>query len=64
MKTKFPIEQWFDASQKIDKVAADLTEAQLVLDAVKRNLDPAGADAHKEYRDMRRAVDNHNKKFG
>lgn len=63
MSNNFQLDQWFDTTEKIDEVDARLTEAQLVLSAVKRNVDPAGAESHKQYRDMHSAVTRHNRKF-
>ena len=47
----------------ISKEDADLTEAQMALYAVKQDMDPAGEDAKRQYRQMRAAVKAHNKKF-
>lgn len=55
--------QWFDLTKKIDKWEADLTEAQMALSAVKQNLNPDCLEAKKQYRKMRKAVREHNKKF-
>lgn len=60
----FPLEQWFDLTKPISKSDADLTEAQLMLYALKQgDLDPDGPEARAEYRKMRKAVANHNTKF-
>jgi hypothetical protein len=49
MKT-FDLDRWFDTRGEIDSVQAALTEAQLMLEAVKNGIDPAGAEAHQQYR--------------
>ena len=59
----FDIERWFDTSHEIDRLQQALTEAQLMLEAVKNDIDPAGAEAHQQYRAMDRAVERHNRKF-
>lgn len=63
MSDLFPLEQWFDVTRYISKEDADLTEAQMALDAVKQDMDPAGEDAKRQYRQMRAAVKAHNKTF-
>ncbi len=59
----FPLEQWFDLSKPIPKTDADLAEAQMMLYAVKDGIDPDSADAKRQYREMRKAVKQHNDKF-
>lgn len=59
----FPLEQWFDLSKPIPKADADLTEAQMMLYALKDGIDPDCAEAKRQYRDMRKAVKEHNEKF-
>lgn len=60
----FPLEQWFDITQPISKSDADLTEAQMMLYALKQgDVDPDGPEARAEYRKMRKAVADHNAKF-
>jgi hypothetical protein len=59
----FPLDQWFDLSKPIQKDDADLTEAQMMLYAVKQDMDPRGKEARKAISDMRKAVKEHNKKF-
>jgi hypothetical protein len=61
--TTFPLEQWFDLTKPISKDDADLTEAQMLLYAVKQDMDPEGKEAREAVRDMRKAVKSHNKKF-
>lgn len=63
MSNQFPLEQWFDVTRRISKEDADLTEAQMALYAVKQDMDPAGEDAKRQYRQMRAAVKAHNKMF-
>ena len=63
-KTGFPLEQWFDLSRRIPKTDCDLCEAQMMLYAVKDNIDPEGPEVQKQINQMRRAVRLHNKKFG
>ena len=61
--TDFPLDQWFDLSKPISKDDADITEAQMLLYAVKGGIDPQGEEAKKAISDMRKAVKAHNKKF-
>lgn len=59
----FPLEQWFDLTQPISSVDADLAEAQMGLYALKDGDDPVGPDAMRTYRELRQAVKQHNKTF-
>ena len=59
----FPLKQWFDITQPITKSDADLAEAQMMLYALKDDVDPDGPEARAEYRKMRKAVADHNSKF-
>lgn len=59
----FPLEQWFDLTKPIPKSDADLTEAQMMLYALKDGMDPDCPDAKRQYREMRKAVAAHNAKF-
>lgn len=59
----FDLNRWFDTSKEIDSVQQALTEAQLMLEAVKRDIDPAGAESHQQYRAMDRAVERHNRQM-
>lgn len=59
----FPLEQWFDVSKRIPRDDADITEAQMLLYAVKQDMDPQGDEVRLEIKEMRRAVKAHNKKF-
>lgn len=60
----FPLEQWFDITKPISKYDADITEAQMMLHAIKQgDIDPDSPETKKEYRAMRKAVAEHNKKF-
>ncbi len=59
----FTLEQWFDLSKRIDKIDVELTIAQIMLNAVKRQLDPEGPEVQKTIRAMKRAVKEHNRKF-
>ena len=59
----FPLEQWFDLTKTISKSDADLTEAQMMLYAVKQEEDPESSEAKAQYREMRRAVKMHNAKL-
>jgi hypothetical protein len=59
----FPLEQWFDITKPIPKADADLTEAQMSLYALKDGMDPDCAKAKQQYREMRKAVKEHNEKF-
>jgi hypothetical protein len=59
----FPLEQWFDLSQRISKADADIAEAQMMLYALQAGLDPDSPECRKQYRAMRKAVAEHNKKF-
>ena len=59
----FPLEQWFDITKPIPKADADLTEAQMMLHALKDGMDPDCAEAKQQYREMRKAVKEHNEKF-
>lgn len=59
----FPLEQWFDTTKPIDRTEVDITEAQMLLYAVKEGLDPESPEVREECRAMRKAVKNHNKKF-
>jgi hypothetical protein len=59
----FPLEQWFDTTKPIPKADADLTEAQMMLYALKDGMNPDGAEAKQQCREMRKAVKAHNEKF-
>lgn len=59
----FPLDKWFDLSQKITKADADLAEAQMMLYALKDGLDPDSPECKKQYRAMRKSVRKHNDKF-
>lgn len=59
----FPLEQWFDLSNRISRSDMDLCEAQMLLYAVKDNIDPEGPEAQKEIGQMKRAVKLHNRTF-
>jgi len=59
----FPLEQWFDTTKRIPKADADLTEAQMMLYALKDGIDPDSPDAKRQYREMRKAVNQHNEQF-
>lgn len=59
----FPLEQWFDVTRHIPRDDADLTEAQMLLYAVKQDTDPDGDETRQAIKKMRRAVKAHNKKF-
>lgn len=59
----FPLEQWFDVTKPIPKSDADLTEAQMMLYALKDGIDPDCPEAKRQYREMRKAVKDHNEKF-
>jgi len=61
--TGFPLEQWFDISKRIPKTDRDLCEAQMMLYAVKGDIDPEGPEAQKQINQMKRAVKLHNRKF-
>jgi hypothetical protein len=45
------------------KADADLTEAQMMLYALKDGMNPDGAEAKQQCREMRKAVKAHNEKF-
>jgi len=62
-KIGFPLEQWFDISKRISKTEIDLCEAQMMLYALKDNIDPEGSDAQRQINEMKRAVKLHNSKF-
>jgi hypothetical protein len=59
----FPLEQWFDITKRIPKTDVAITEAQMMLYAVKENRDPDGDECRRQYRRMREAVKKHNKRF-
>jgi|AMFO01.1.fsa_nt_gi hypothetical protein len=59
----FPLEQWFDLSKRIDKIDVELSIAEIMLRAVKQQLDPEGSEVQKTIRAMKRAVKEHNKKL-
>jgi hypothetical protein len=59
----FPLEQWFDLTKPIPKADADLTEAQMMLYSLKDGINPDSSDAKRQYREMRKAVKQHNEKF-
>ena len=63
MLLPFPLEQWFDITKPIPKADADLTEAQMMLYALKNGMDQDCAEAKQQYREMRKAVKEHNEKF-
>jgi hypothetical protein len=62
-KTGFPLEQWFDIAERIPKTERDLCEAQMMLYALKDNMDPEGSEAQSQINNMKRAVKLHNRKF-
>ena len=45
----FPLEQWFDITKPIPKADADLTEAQMMLYALKDGMDPDCAEAKQQF---------------
>lgn len=59
----FSLEPWFDMTKPIPKTDADLAEAQMVLYALKDGMDPDCAEARRQYKEMRKAVKEHNEKF-
>lgn len=59
----FPLERWFDVTQKISKSDADVAESQMMLYALKDGLDPDDEGCKKQYRAMRKAVKEHNRKM-
>jgi hypothetical protein len=59
----FPLEQWFDLSKLICKEDADTAESQMILYAIKDDVDPDSIDAKRQYREMYKAVKQHNEKF-
>jgi hypothetical protein len=59
----FPLKQWFDLNKPISKSDADLTEAQIMLYLIKDGIDPDSPEAKRQYREMRKAVKQHNKRF-
>lgn len=59
----FPIEQWFDLTKPISKMDADEAETQMMLYAVKEDIDPGSPGARRQYKAMRTAVKQHNQKF-
>lgn len=64
MEHSIPLDQWFDLTQPISKNDADLAVAQMALYAVKQgDVDPESPEAKAEYRAMRRAIHDHNRKF-
>lgn len=63
MSNQFPLKDWFDVTKRIDKEDVALTEAQMMLYAVKDGIDPDGPEAKRQYREMRAAVKAHNAKF-
>ena len=60
----FPLEQWFDLKKRIPKTDMQICEAQMMLHAVKDDIDPEGEEAQRQIREMKRAVKTHNKTFG
>ena len=52
----FPLEQWFAIAKPIPIADADLTEAQMMLHALKDGIDPDCGQAKRQYREMREAV--------
>ena len=59
----FPLEQWFYLSKRIPQEDVEITEAQLMLYAVKQDMDPDVDEARAVIRSMRKAVKAHNKKL-
>jgi primase-polymerase (primpol)-like protein len=57
---KFPLEQWFDTTKPISKSDVDIAEAQMMLYAFEDSADRVNR-AKREYREMRKAVREHNK---
>lgn len=62
-RTDFPLDQWFDLTKRIPKTDRDLCEAQMMLYALKDNMDPEGPEATRQINEMKRAVKLHNRKF-
>ena len=52
----FPLEQWFAIAKPIPIADADMTEAQMMLHALKDDIDPDYGHAKRQYREMREAV--------
>ena len=60
---KFPLEQWFDVSKFISQADRKLTEAQILLYAVKEGTDPEGNEVMRCLKALKRDVRLHNKKY-
>lgn len=59
----FPLDQWSDTTKPITKAEAAITAAQMMLNALKQGDDPDSPESKAAYREMRNAVNAHNKKF-
>jgi len=59
----FPLDKWFDTTKKISKTDVALTEAQMMLYAVKDNRNPDSEECRREYSEMKKAVREHNRRF-
>ncbi len=60
---KFNLEQWFDVSKPITELEVVLTEIQLLLEVVKKNIDPESAATRQLLNGMKKSVKSHNRKF-
>jgi len=61
---RFPLEQWFDLSKRIERGDLETVSDQMRLYAYKEGLDPDGAEFRAEDLKLRRAVSAHNRSFG
>ncbi len=59
----FPLDQWFDITQKIPRDDLEEAECQIMLYAYKDGLDPNGKESKDACKSMRDAVKKHNKNF-
>ena len=59
----FPLNQWFDVTQRISRSDRDLCEAQMLLYALKDGEDPDSAKVKRAINGMKRAVRSHNTSF-
>lgn len=59
----FPLDQWFDVTQRISRDDREMCEAQMQLYALKDGDDPCGPEANKAISQLRAAVKAHNAKF-
>ena len=57
----FPLEQWFDLTQRISKDEIEICSAQMALYAWKDGIDVDGPEVRRAVRSLKHAARNHNR---